>query len=471
MPAVKQQVPPTTLAASRRIAVMGDTLRRLARRGARNRVANLLSKTRPEDVAGVLPTLTPEERSWVFELMVQDFAESAGQVLTEVEPSLRLALLEGLTAEEVAHLLRSIPVDDAVFVVESLPEGLRDQVLEIVDLSEGLDEIQTHLTYGDESAGRIMDTQYFALSEERTVREAVEALRGAGDVENIFYVYVVDDTGHLVGVASLRQLLLADPERSVADVMTRSVIKAHTDTDQEEVAALATRYNLLAIPVTDDANRLVGIVTVDDIIDVVQEEATEDFLKMVGTSEDELIYQDRPFRVAGIRLPWLLVNLVGGLAAGLLLRQFQLSIGEALLLSTFVPVIMGMGGNIGSQTSTIAVRGLATGHISVERRKVARFVWQQMKVGTLLGLACALLVGLVALFIETSPYYGLVVGVSMWAAMLLASASGSLIPVLFERLGIDPAVAAGPLVTTSNDITGILIYCSLAMLLLDLLVR
>jgi magnesium transporter len=272
-------------------------------------------------------------------------------------------------------------------------------------------------------------------------------------------------------VASLRQLLLADPERSVADVMTRSVIKAHTDTDQEEVAALATRYNLLAIPVTDDANRLVGIVTVDDIIDVVQEEATEDFLKMVGTSEDELIYQDRPFRVAGIRLPWLLVNLVGGLAAGLLLRQFQLSIGEALLLSTFVPVIMGMGGNIGSQTSTIAVRGLATGHISVERRKVARFVWQQMKVGTLLGLACALLVGLVALFIETSPYYGLVVGVSMWAAMLLASASGSLIPVLFERLGIDPAVAAGPLVTTSNDITGILIYCSLAMLLLDLLVR
>ncbi|MEZ5333365.1 MAG: magnesium transporter [Thermoanaerobaculia bacterium] len=340
-----------------------------------------------------------------------------------------------------------------------------------MDLSEGLDEIQTHLTYGDESAGRIMDTQYFALPEDRTVRQAVEELRQSGDVENIFYVYVVDDTGHLVGVASLRPLLLADPERPVAEVMTRSMIKAHTDTDQEEVASLATRYNLLAIPVTDDANRLVGIVTVDDIIDVVQEEATEDFLKMVGTSEDELVYQDRPFRVAGIRLPWLLVNLVGGVLAGLLLRQFQLSLGEAILLSTFVPVIMGMGGNIGSQTSTITVRGLATGRISSERRKIGRYLWQQVKVGTLLGLACALIVAVVAVFIEASPYYGLVVGVSMWVAMLVASANGTLIPVLFQRLGIDPAIAAGPLVATSNDITGILIYCSLAMLLLDLLVR
>lgn len=471
MAVVKSQVPPESLAASRRLAVIGDTLRRLVRRGARNRVANVLSKTRPEDVAAVLPTLTPEERLWVFELLVQDFTESAGQVLTEVEPSLRLALLEGLTAEEVAHLLRNIPVDDAVFVVESLPESLREQVLEIVDLSEGLDEVQTHLTYGDDSAGRIMDTQYFALPEDRTVGEAVQALREAGDVENIFYVYVVDEIGHLVGVASLRQLLLAAPERRVADVMTRSLIKAHTETDQEEVAELATRYNLLAIPVTDDANRLVGIVTVDDIMDVVQEEATEDILKMVGTSEDELVYQDRSIRVASIRLPWLLVNLVGGVFAGLLLRYFQLEIGEAILLSTFVPVIMGMGGNIGTQTSTIAVRGLATGRISVERRKVGRFLWQQMKVGTLLGLACAVLVGIVAVFVETSPYYGLVVGVSLWVAMLVASASGSLIPVLFQRLGIDPAVAAGPLVTTSNDITGILIYCTLAMLLLDLLVR
>jgi magnesium transporter len=274
-----------------------------------------------------------------------------------------------------------------------------------------------------------------------------------------------------VGVTSLRQLLLSPPERTLGEIMTRSVIQVDTGTDQEEVAQLAARYDLLAIPVVDEARRLVGIVTVDDIIDIVKEEATEDFYKMVGTSDNELLYQERSFRVAGIRLPWLLVNLAGLVVTGLLLRRFQVSLKEALFLLTFVPVIMGMGGNIGSQTATITVRGLATGRIGRDRGRLRRFLWQQTKVGEVLGVACALLVAVGAFVLEQNLYYALVVGVSLFLAIVVASVNGALVPLVFERLGVDPAIASGPLVTTSNDITGILIYFGLASLLIELLVR
>ncbi len=321
--------PREVLAVNRRTALVADTLRRLARRGARGRITNLLGKTRPEDVAEVLPTLTPEHQTSVFDILVDDYPEAAGEVLIEAEPSLRLGILQALAPERIAGLLSLQAVDDQVFLVEALPEERRDEVLELVNLA-ARNKVQTHLTYGDDSAGRIMDSQFYALSEEKTIGEAIASLQESRDLENIFYLYVVDDSGHLTGVTSLRQLLLTPPERHLSQVMARSVIKAHIETDQEEVAELATRYNLLAVPVVDDDNKLVGIVTVDDIIDVVQEEANEDFFKMVGTTDDELVYQDRSFKVAGIRLPWLFVNLVGLLGAALLLTRFETSLGPSV---------------------------------------------------------------------------------------------------------------------------------------------
>ncbi len=462
--------PREVLAAHRRTRLIGDTLRRLARRGARARIVNVLGKTRPEDVAEVLSTLTPADQTAIFEILAAEFPDGAGEVLIEAEPSMQLSLLEGLDADGIARILSQQPVDDRVAIIEVLPEDRREEVLELVNMAART-EVQTHLRYGDDTAGRIMDTQFYALEEDKTIAEAIAALQESRDLENIFYLYVIDDGGHLKGVTSLRQLLLTGPDRPLGGVMTEAVIKAHIETDQEEVAELATRYNLLAVPVVDDDNRLVGIVTVDDIIDVVQDEATEDFLKMVGTTDDELVYQDRSFRVAGIRLPWLVVNLVGLVAAGWLLSGYADTLGQGLYVTlyAFVPAIMGMGGNIGSQTSTIAVRGLATGRVSLARGQTRTFLWQQLKVGVILGLSCAALVGGVAFFWKASPFHGVVVGTSMCLAILLASLTGALIPVAFERLGIDPAVAAGPLVTTLNDITGILIYFSLARSLSTLL--
>ncbi len=454
----------------RRNDLIGDTLRRFVRRGARPHISKLLGKTRPEDVALHFPRLTPTEQMEVFRILIDDHLETAGEVLIELDSPIQQELLEALSTQDIARVLDEMSVDDAVSLVDSLPDDLRDKLVDIVDRKD-LSEVQEHLTYGDDTAGRIMDTDLLAMSQDTTVAETISYIQEVGELDNVFYLYVVDPDHHLVGVTSLRQLLLSAPERTLGDIMAKSLIKVNTDTDQEDVAQLAARYNLLAIPVTDESNHLVGIVTLDDIIDVIEDEATEDFFKMVGTSDDELVYQDRSFKVAGIRLPWLLFNLTGLVLAGVLINFFEVTLKEALFLFAFVPAIMGMGGNIGSQTSTIAVRGLATGRIVIGEESVKQFLWQQIKVGTILGVICSSIVGLGAMFWQASPVYGVVVGVSLFVAVMFASVFGVLIPIVFEKLGVDPAVAAGPLVTTSNDITGVVIYFGLATLFIDLLVH
>ncbi len=458
-------------AANRSLERLRETLRRLLRRGARPNLVRLLGRLRPGDVSVMLQGMTPGERFAAFRILNDSFPDTAGDVLTDLEAAQRVEILERLDLDTIAGILRRLAVDDAVFLVESLPAELRSRLLERGDLQGELEEVQSQLTYEEGSAGRLMDSELFALPESTTVGEAIAAVQRQSEVEMIFYLYVTDAESRLVGVTSLRQLLVSPAQRRLAEIMQRDVIQVHTSTEQDEVAAVAARYDLLAVPVTDDEGRLVGIVTVDDIVDVVQEEATEEAFKMVGSSADELLYQGRSWRVAGIRLPWLLVNLVGGLLTGLLLSHFQLSFQQALFLLTFVPVIMGTGGNGGSQTSTITVRGLATGQLPVGQGKVLRFLLQQVKVGALLGLATGALVGTVALALKSSVAYGVVVGGALFFALILSSLNGALIPILFQRFGVDPAIAAGPLVTTSSDITGILVYFGLAGLLIDRLVR
>lgn len=454
-------------ALGRRGDLLASTVRRMLRRGGRGRLSRLLGRERTEDVGALLTRLTPAEKHAVFEILVADYPDETGAVLADLEAPLRAELLGKLAPERVAQVLERAAVDDAVFIVDSLTGDLRDKVLEIVDLEEQLSEVQDQLAYADDSAGRIMDTELVTERADVDVATAIRTVRErATEVDMISYLYVVDDDQRLLGIASLRQLLLADPATRLADIMTSSVIKVTTDTDQEEVAKLASRYDLLAIPVVDEIDRLVGIVTVDDILDIFREEATEDFFKMAGTSDDEILYQDRSFRVASIRLPWLLVNLVGLLFAGWLMRQYQETFGWALLIG-FVPVIIGTAGNIGTQTATIAVRGLATGQLEERGSAIGRFLWQQTKVGLVLGGVCATLGALAAALAGgTHPLVGLAVGLSQLVAILVASVNGVLVPFLFKRLGVDPAVASGPLVTTGNDILGMLTYFGITSLLM-----
>jgi magnesium transporter len=455
-------------AMSPRAKRVAATLRRLVRRGAHQRISNLLSKVRPEDLALSLLDFTPAEQLRVFRILLESYPEAAVDVLTELERPVRVSLLERLSPEQVGNIVKNAPVDDAVYLIESMPPELKEKILDLVDLG-GMTEVQSHLTYEDDSAGRIMDTEFFSLPESTRVSQAVAKIQELQDVEMIFYLYVVDDAGSLLGVTSLRQLLLTRPEKTLGEIMQPDIIKVTTETDQEVVAQLAARYDLLAIPVTDELNHLVGIVTVDDIVDVVREEATEDFYKIVGTSDDELHYHGKAWRVAGIRLPWLFANMIGLTLTGFLLEFFQHRYESYLFLLGFVPLVMGMGGTTGSQTSTITVRGLATGRLASDARGSGWFVWHQVRVGLVVALCTAFAASAVALLRHQSWSFALMVAVALLVVIFIATLSGALVPLLFKRLGIDPAVAAGPLVTMSSDITGILVYFGLVALMFKFL--
>ena len=447
----------------KRREALAETLDRYLERGAHANIVRMLGRIRPEDVAVLFGGLDPGRLLEVFRILVAEYPDAAGHVLTEMEPAQRLTLLEQLPPEQIAGILERVPVDDAVFVLDSLPPEQHERLLELVDLG-ALADVQVQLGYPDSSAGRLMDTEFFALHESVTVREAIAAIQGKGDVEMIFYLYVVDVDGHLVGVTSLRGLLLSKPEQTLGSIMQREVIKANVAADQEEVARQAARYDLLAVPVVDDQNRLVGIVTVDDIIDVVEEEAAEDLLKMAGTSESEMLYEQRTLSIARMRLPSLLGALVGLLVTGVLLERFQVGFQDALFLLAFVPVVMGLAGSIGHQASAVALRALASGKLAAGEPggSIGAFLTQQLKVSGVLGVVCGGLAGVAALLLRGHADLGLVVGLAVLLSIELAALSGAVVPALLERLGLDPAIANGPLLTTANDITSILIYFGLA---------
>ncbi len=392
-------------------------------------------------------------------------AEKSAYVLSELDHATGAKLLEQLDKETITEVLQEMPYDDAVDIIRNMPEEVADELLSIMH-DEASEEIEQLLQYGEDTAGGIMATEFFALGEDVTVREAIEALQQADDLEMVFYVYVINDQQQLVGVLSLRQLLTVPPATPLNQIMATEVISVGTGIDQEEVAQQVARYNLLAVPVVDDNNRLVGIVTVDDIIDVLREEATEDILKMAGTSEDELLYGLQSLKIARLRLPWLITSLFGGVVTGYLMWLFKATLEQIIALITFVPVITGMGGNVGGQSSTIVVRGFATGRIDFSTLRAVFF--KELRVGLIMGIVCGLVVGLVALFWHHNPYLGLVVGLAMVTAMTVAASMGVLAPSFFKKIGIDPAIASSPFVQTANDISGILIYFGTATMFLNL---
>jgi magnesium transporter len=436
-----------------KLQILHDTVKKLIRRGAYPNIAKVITKFHPADVAHLFRYLDLKEQRIIFHLIGSP--ETAAYVLSELDHSTGAQLLEQIDKETITEVLQEMPYDDAVEIIRNMPEELAEEILNIMQ-DEHSEEIEQLLKYDEDTAGGIMSTEIFSLPEDLTVREAIEALQQAKDVEMVFYLYVTDEHNHLVGVLSLRQLLIVPPSTKLKNLMTREVISVRTDIDQEEVAHLVAKYNILAVPVVDEENRLMGIITVDDVIDVLRQEATEDIYKMAGASQEELLYGFRSFKIARLRLPWLLTNLFGGVITGYLMWLFKATLAEVIALISFIPVITGMGGNVGGQSATIVVRGFATGRIdSSTLRKV---FFKELRVGMMMGAVCGVVVGLVAFFWHHNPFLGLVVGMAMITAMTVAATMGVLAPAFFKKFGIDPAIASSPFVQTANDITGILIY-------------
>ena len=359
-----------------------------------------------------------------------------------------------------------MPSDDVADLIKMLPQDHTDEVLAHIR-KKGGEDVENLLMYPDDTAGGIMIPDFIALPEDMTAGEVVATLQSKEykDIEMPFYIYVVDENQRLTGVCSLRQLVLVRPGTPLKQFMATDVISVTTDMDQEEVAKIVARYNFLAVPVVDHDHRMVGLVTVDDVIDIFREEATEDILKMAGVGE-EFVETKSVFRSTRIRLPWLFASCVGGVIAIFVIGHFEASLQQISYLAAFIPVIMGMGGNVGIQSSTIVVRGLATGRIHIQ--DLWRVVSKELAVGLILGVVYGCLLAGLAQFQYSVAGFSLAVSMGVLSSMTVAALIGSLLPMLFARINVDPAVATGPFVTSAIDIVSVFFYFQLATFLLGI---
>lgn len=420
----------------------------------------LMDEMRPADLADLLEHLDPDERVCVFDLIEP---EGAGEVLVEMEPPFQERLLEGLDDEHISEIVQELDSDDAADVVGDLPADRARQIIEKLE-DDVSGELEILLPYPEDTAGGIMALEFVAVKENATVQEAIETIRSMREeVKNVYYLFVVNDRKKLVGVISLKDLVLARPMNAVRTIMNPEVISVRADMDQEEVAQLVKRYNLVTIPVVDDQDRLVGRITHDDIIDVIEEEADEDISRMAGVMNQE-IAEESATRITRARLPWLVGGLGGGLIAAAVINQFETSLEKVIALTFFFPVIMAMGGSTGTQAATVMVRGLATGDISLVN--IGKRLWVEMQVALFNGVVCGILLGVIVSIWLSDYGLGCVVTISI---ILIISASGFIgaaVPLVFRKFNIDPALATGPFVTTSNDVLSLFIYLGLVTLFL-----
>ncbi len=449
------------------ILILTVSIKRLLRRGATKQLINIINKTHMADLSIVFDELSSLNRQNLFQLIKDP--EQIGILFSKLDEPIFLEFVKNIEIEKLVVIFNHLPSDDAAELLGLLDEELSDQILAKMKTEES-DNVEQLMGYGEDTAGSIMVTDFIALEEEVTAKQVIEALQNQYlDVEMPFYIYVVDSYGKLVGVSSLRQLVVVHPEKPLKDFMATDLVSAKTYTDREEVARLVSRYDYLAVPVVDDENRMVGIVTVDDVIDILHEAATEDMLKMAGVG-DEYVETQTIIKGTRIRLPWLFASCLGGVAAFFIIGGFEDSLVKFAGLAAFIPVIMGMGGNIGTQSSTIVVRGIAMGRINLQ--DFSRVVSKELAVGCILGVTYGSLIGVVAKFAYANEPFSwalaLAVGLAILVSMTVAALVGSAVPLIFERFHIDPAVATGPFVTTSIDIVSVYCYFMIAKVLLGI---
>ena len=441
------------------INILKDTFGRLLRRHAETNLIKLINKTHPADLAIVFRYFNDIEQGQVFTLMQNN--EQTLEFLTELDDTLIEKLLNNENPERIAGLIHNASTNDQSYILGTLKSGQSQSVIDLLK-TEKQEEIEEIMGYPEDSAGMMMATDVFTLYQNTSCGDALAALQNEQDAEMVFYLYITDEDGSLVGVASLRALATTPTNSLLKDIMVKRVHSVRPETDQEDVAQIVAQYNYLAVPVVDTDNHLLGIVTVDDVVDVIREEATEDFLQMAGAGKDREILLKSSWENAQARLPWLFASWIGGVIAATIIGTFEHMLESILALAAFIPVIIGMGGNIGTQSSTIIVRGMATGRIELGNE--INILLKELRVGLILGVLYGILLGVFAYFrfMNAPPMLGVVVGLSICCSMFLAAAVGTFTPLALRKLDIDPAIATGPFVTTSIDIIGVFLYFLIA---------
>jgi magnesium transporter len=433
-------------------------LTKLLRHGAFPQLRKIVEKTLPADLAPVLPLLLEEDRKRVLSLLIE--SGKAARTLLELDASDLKEILDSLDDATLASICSSSAPDDAADLLDALEPDRRERILELLGTTQSA-KLESLLEGEEETAGSLMNTDFLALDENMTVAEAIEAIRQYPRKDSFFYVYCIDEGGQLVGVLSLRSLILAEPAARLKDIMVQSVVRTQIDSKPEEVARIVRKYDLLSVPVVDLQNRLVGVVTVDDVIDVIQEQAEEDLMHLAGVAAEERVTTPaaQSFRA---RLPWLAINLATAFLASWVVSWFQGTIAKWAALAVFMPIVAGMGGNAGTQTLTVFVRGLALGE--VDWGTGFRPIWKEMLVGFGNGLANGILAMLVVGMWTHDWKIATILLIAMIVNLVVAGVAGGLVPLALQRFGFDPAIASSIFVTTFTDVAGFFSFLGLATL-------
>ena len=424
----------------------------------------LLKEMKSADISAILDDLNKEEAVIVFRLLSK---EKAGMTFSYMETDMREKLIQNLTDSELKSVLDELFMDDTVDLIEEMPSNVVTRILRTVNRNDRK-IINELLKYPDDSAGSVMTTEFIDLRENMTIEQALDRIRKIGtDSETIYTCYVLDKDRILKGIIDIKDILLAKEDSLIHDLMETNIISVNTLEDQEEVAKAFDKYDLYALPVVDHENRLVGIITVDDAMDVLQEEVDEDFNKMAAISPTEDGYfETSVFKHAKSRIVWLLVLMLSSAITGAIITNYENAFAAVPVLVAFIPMIMGTGGNCGSQSSTLIIRGLATDEL--ELKDVFKILWKEIRVAVIVGVILALVNGLRIFVQYDSLQLAVTIGLSITVTIIMAKSIGCLLPLLAKKLKLDPAIMAAPLISTIVDILSILIFFQIATLIMGL---
>ncbi|MEO0925465.1 MAG: magnesium transporter [Cyanobacteria bacterium J06643_13] len=425
---------------------------------------SLLIPVQPVDIAEAIEGLPQATQLIAFRLLSK---AEAIEVYEYLNSDVQQALIQEFKRQEVLDVVDQMSPDDRARMFDELPAKVVRRLVSQLSPKER-QATAILLGYGEETAGRIMTPEYISLKENLTVSQTLERIRNLANAsEVVYYLYVTDNSRRLTGIVSLRDLVIAAPDTTLTEIMTRDVVFVHTDTDREEVARTIQRYDIVAVPVVDSEERLVGVVTVDDIIDIIEQEATEDIYALGGVQSDKDNYfQTNLLTVARRRVVWLFVLLLTNTVTGAIIRSQEALLQQVVILAAFIPLLTGTGGNVGAQSSTVVIRGLNTDEIA--NMGAGKVIFREATAGILLGLILGSVATVWAYLLQGSLAVAMSVGISLVAIALLASVAGSALPFMFRSLGLDPALMSAPFITTAVDVLGVLIYFSIAKTILGL---
>lgn len=433
-----------------------DNISGLIEENASESILNILADMHSADIAEIINRMRVDDGSYIFNLLDN---ETAGEVVTEIDEELREKILKNVDTKKLTDIVDELDTDDATDLLSELPDTVAEHVLTNID-KEYSEDVKELLKYPEDTSGGIMNSDFVSIGHEATIEDAINEIRKNSDeIDHIFQIYVLKPDDELIGVVLLKTLLIHPLHTKITDVMEEDLIYVTVDMDQEQVANMMEKYDLVAVPVVNEKKQMLGRITVDDIIDVIQEEASEDIQKMAGLSEEEGTSYSA-FRVSRIRLPWLLVALTGQLVSAVVLSSFEASIQQIIIASFFIPIVMAMGGSSGMQAAIVVVRGLATGDIWMSQSFGRLF--KEFKVALINSIVCSSILMLVTFFFWASGIkFSFVLSISLLIIMINATMIGAIVPFVLNKLKIDPAIATGPFVTTMNDIIGLVIYFTL----------